>query len=70
MEWIETPDSTNLEGFGYDEENAVLRVYFKRGATYDYFDVPKEVFEAMKAAPSRGRFLVGEIKGNYRYAKV
>jgi hypothetical protein len=70
MEWIETPESSNLMGFGYEPSNMVLRVEFKSGGTYEYFDVPERIFEDMKAAPSRGSFLAQNIKGVYRYARV
>jgi hypothetical protein len=70
MEWIATPDSSNLSGFGYDPNTSVLRVEFKNGGIYEYYDVPLHVFEAMKVAPSKGQFLAYQIKGTYRYARV
>jgi hypothetical protein len=70
MNWIETPESSNIARFGYDEENNVLRVEFTSGGTYDYFDVPKQVFEGMKSASSKGQYLAQQIKGNYRYART
>lgn len=70
MEWINTPESSNLERFGYDASTMVLQVDFKSGGTYDYFDVPEQVFEGMKSATSKGSFLAQNIKGAYRYARV
>ena len=70
MEWIQTPDSSNIAGFGYVENSQVLKVEFKNGGTYDYFDVPLVEFQSMKAADSRGKYLAQHIKGRYRYAKV
>jgi hypothetical protein len=70
MEWVATPESSNLSGFGYDAATFILRVEFKNGATYDYFDVPAHVVDAMKAAPSKGQFLAYQIKGTYRYARA
>lgn len=70
MDWISTPDSSNLSGFGYDPSAAVLRVEFKSGGTYEYYDVPAHIVDAMKAAPSKGQFLAYQIKGTYRYARV
>ncbi|MEJ7927828.1 KTSC domain-containing protein [Sphingobium sp. AN641] len=70
MEWIHTPDSSNLSGFGYDPGTSVLRVEFKNGGTYEYYDVPSHVVDAMKSAPSKGQFLAYQIKGTYRYARV
>jgi hypothetical protein len=48
MEWIATPDSSNLSQFGYDASTFVLRVEFKNGGTYDYYDVPLHLFDTMK----------------------
>ena len=70
MNWIETPDSSNLSRFGYNKDTHVLTVEFKNGGRYNYFDVPEAVFEQMKVAPSKGQFLAKSIKSAYRYARV
>lgn len=70
MNWIETPESSNISRFRYDESNRILTVEFKNGGTYDYYDVPPIVFEQMKSAPSKGQFLAQQVKGNYRYART
>lgn len=70
MEWIETPESSNVARFGYDSSAQVLTVEFKNGGTYNYFDIPEVVFEQMNNASSRGQFLAQQIKGRYRYARA
>jgi len=70
MEWIETPESSNILRFGYEADSQVLCVEFKSGGTYQYYDVPEGVFEQMKAAQSKGQFLARGIKGRYRYARI
>ena len=70
MNWIETPESSNISRFKYDEDNQALYVEFKNGSTYQYFDVPETVFEQMKAASSKGSFVAQVLKGTYRYARV
>ena len=70
MDWIETPESSNIARFAYDEATHVLSVEFKKGGTYNYFDVPPALFEAMRNAPSKGQFLGQSIKGSYRYARA
>ena len=47
-----------------------LRVEFRNEATYDYFDIPHQLFEDLKSASSKGQFLSSNIKGNFRYARV
>lgn len=69
MNWIEA-DSTNIARFGYDEASQVLAVEFQNGGIYNYFDVPKFIFEEMCGAGSKGQYLAQRIKGTYRYAKA
>lgn len=70
MNWIESPESSNIARFGYDQASQVLFVEFKNGSLYQYFDVPEQVFQQMTSAPSKGQFLAQVIKGTYRYARV
>ena len=70
MDWISTPESSNIARFAYDEQNLVLKVDFIHGGIYDYFDVPIHVFEGMRNAASKGQYLAREIKGTYRYART
>lgn len=70
MNWIATPESSNLAGFGYDPARSVLTVEFKNASRYEYYDVPADVFERMRAATSRGQFLAQEVKNRFRYARV
>jgi len=68
-EWIPTPQSSNVVGFRYDEASQTLTVEFNGGSRYNYYDVPQHVFEGMKSADSKGKYLNTEIKGVYRYAR-
>ena len=70
MEWIETPQSSNIARFAYDAPSQVLTVEFKTGGTYNYFDIPDVIFEKMTAASSKGQFLAQQIKGRFRYARA
>jgi hypothetical protein len=70
MEWIDTPESSTINGFGYEAESQVLVVEFKNGGRYNYYDVPAHLFEQMRSAGSRGQFLAQSIKGLYRYARA
>jgi len=70
MTWIETPESSNIARYRYDEKLHVLTVEFKNGGTYNYYDVPQTEYEQMNSAPSKGGYLARSIKGAYRYARV
>ena len=69
MDWVDSPESSNIARFGYDFAMQVLKVEFKKGGVYSYFDVPEHLFENMRAAPSKGQYLAQQIKGRYRYAR-
>ncbi len=68
-EWIPTPQSSNVAGFGYDEASRTLTVEFNSGSRYNYYDVPQHIYEGMQLAASVGKYLNAEIKGVYRYAR-
>jgi len=70
MNWIDTPESSNIARIAYDAVSRTLYVEFSKGGTYQYFDVPDTVFDQMKAASSKGQFLAHSIKGTYRYARM
>lgn len=69
MNWIDTPESSNIARIAHDASSNTLYVEFKKGGSYQYFDVPEHVFEQMKTATSKGQFLAQSIKGVYRYAR-
>ena len=62
-------DSSNIEAIGYDDGNQELHVQFLSSGVYIYSDVPREIFDDLMNAPSKGSFLNREVKGNYQYAK-
>jgi len=62
--------STVINRMHYDAKKHVLRIVFVSGMVYDYKKVPQEVYDEMKAAPSKGEYLNYHIKGKYRYEKV
>ena len=46
--WIETPDSSNVSRFKYDEQQFKLTVQFKTGKAYEYVKVEKSVYQHMQ----------------------
>jgi hypothetical protein len=45
--------------------DGVLSVKYLGGDAYDYLEVPEDVYRAMEAAPSKGRFVNLELKPRY-----
>ena len=50
----------------YVEEERMLRIRFRDGRLYCYFDVPAGAYDALRDAPSAGGHYNREIKGRYR----
>jgi hypothetical protein len=64
-------ESSNLVSVGYDEQARVLEIEFGGQSVYQYFDVPKWLYEELMAAPSLGEYLDKHVKkGGYRYVRV
>lgn len=70
MKIIPVTNSSNVESIGYDADSSTLQVEFKNGSTYQYFDVPENIFIGLRDADSVGGYLAVSIKGTYRYSKV
>jgi hypothetical protein len=62
--------STVIRNYLYDAATGELWVTFVTGRRYVYAAVPQAVFDAFKAAPSRGRFFNLEIRDRYAYREV
>src|SRR5436190_19449756 len=62
--------SSELHSGGYDDADNLLEVEFRTGGVYQYFGVPRESYDALMAAESKGRFFNSVIKPRYPYARV
>ena len=61
--------STAIEHVSYDEASRELHVTFVGGATYTYYDVPKQVYAAFRAAPSKGQFVNSYVRDRYDFRR-
>lgn len=60
------PASTAIRHSFYRPEKRELSVWFAgSGRRYKYFDVPPGLYEAFRAAESRGRFFNTHIRGQF-----
>jgi len=56
---------------GYDPGNRILEIELRGGGIYQYFDVPREGYEALVGAASIGRYYSKVIKPTYaRFRKI
>jgi hypothetical protein len=65
-----TPNSSNIQAYGYDPANETLRVQFKGGGTYDYRNVTADVYGAFLEAPSVGKYFASVIRPGRTFEKV
>lgn len=62
--------SSNLASAGYDESSEVMEVEFLDGSIYQYYNVPRSIYDALISAPSAGKFLASQVKGHFPYSRV
>jgi curved DNA-binding protein CbpA len=67
-EYTLTTTTSNILDFDYKSQ--VLTVNFLDGNSYEYFDVPKEVYRKFINADSPGRFARRHIFNNYLYRSM
>ncbi len=62
--------SSNIKSVGYDNAKKILEIEFCNNRVYQYFDVPENIFIALRDADSVGGYLAGNIKGKYSYTAL
>lgn len=67
-EYTITTTTSNIADFEYKQQ--VLTVYFLDGNTYEYFDVPKEIYRKLVNADSPGRFARRHIFNEFVYRSL
>jgi len=63
-------ESSMIQAFGYDPEREELEVVFNSGNIYRYTQVPKEEYEGLLNADSKGRYMRANIIDCYPYYQV
>ncbi len=63
--------SSAIRSVGYDQASNVLEIEFPNGAVYQYYDVPKSVYQGLMNAESHGRYFHQHVRNkSYRYQKT
>lgn len=64
-------NSSMISSAGYDPNNGVLEIEFKKGgAIWQYFDVPEYMWNEFQYSDSQGKYFLANIKNTYREARV
>lgn len=61
--------SSNIEAIGYDDDTQELHIQFVSGGYYIYSEVPRQIYEDLMAASSKGSFLNREVKSVFKFQK-
>ena len=61
--------SSVIRAFFYDAAQQQLNVVFTTGRRYSYHAVPAVLFEAMKAAFSKGEFFNAHIRDRFAFTR-
>ena len=62
--------SSNIAAVGYDRATETLEVEFVSRSVYQYYNVPRNMYDELMGAGSKGRFLNTYIKNAYPYSRV
>ena len=62
--------SSSVASVGYAAETGTLELEYRNGSVYEYFAVPRSVFDSLLAAGSKGTFVSAWIRGRYPYRRV
>ena len=62
------PESSALAKVAYDNQRATLHVEFRDGAVYQYFAVPRDTYQDLLRADSKGVYCNQYIRSAFRHA--
>jgi len=65
-----TMPSSVVFAMNYNASTSTLTIEYVSGSVYEYKNVPEYVYEEMKKAKSKGKFLNQKIKDKYLYEKI
>jgi lysyl-tRNA synthetase class 2 len=63
-------DSSAIARIEYDAIAHKLEVMFTTGRVYEYYRVPRSLYDEFIAAPSKGQFFNAYIRDRFRYREI
>jgi len=69
MDFVDV-DSSNVKRVGYSDDNELLVVEYKNNTTYQYYNVPRGIYDSLITATSKGSFISQHIKGKFEFKKI
>ncbi|MCZ4243919.1 KTSC domain-containing protein [Pedobacter punctiformis] len=62
--------SSVINHFSYNIQSHTLKITFVTGLTYQYSNVPQEIYDMLKAVKSKGKYFNDAIRNKYKYKKL
>jgi len=62
--------STVIRSFSYEPDQGRLVIEFQSGCSYEYFDVPPDIFAGLRSAPSPGSYFNARVRDRYSYSRL
>jgi hypothetical protein len=62
--------SRSLAGIAYNPNQAILQVEFRDGTVYQYFQVPRQTYQGLLQADSKGTYFNRLIRNVFRCARL
>lgn len=67
----EPVQSSNISSVGYDPAVSTLEIEFHSGGVYQYYGVPRKVYDGLMKAESKGSYFHHYVKlADYPYSNV
>jgi hypothetical protein len=58
--------SSAMMAVGYQPNTGQMRIQFQQGRSYDFFGVPKHVYDGLMSATSKGTYYNDHIRDRYQ----
>jgi hypothetical protein len=62
--------SRSLASMAYDHDQAILQIEFRGGTMYQYFHVPRQTYQDLLQADSKGTYFNRHIRSLFRHARL
>lgn len=62
--------SSDIRSIGYDDETCILEIEFHSGGIYQYYSVPRAVYERLMNASSYGKYFHAHVKGVFDHQRI
>jgi hypothetical protein len=66
----ESVSSSSIQSVGYDPQCHILEIAFHGNGVYQYEDVGQDIYDALMAAPSKGRYFAERVRDHYAWRRV